>query len=95
MRRRNVLPSAVALLASLGAQGLLADDIRIVNANIVTMDDENPTADTLLIGGNRIVSVGAEVADGAAQTQSTAGAITVIDAQGAIVIPGLIDQHLH
>ena len=95
MRRWNVQTSAVALVASLGGQGLLADDIRIVNANIVTMDDENPTADSLLIGGNRIVSVGAEVADGAAQAQSTEGAITVIDAQGAIVIPGLIDQHLH
>ena len=75
--------------------GLYADDIRIVNANVVTMDDENPTADTLLIGGNRIVSVGADAADGADQAESTDGGITVIDARGAVVIPGLIDQHLH
>ncbi len=95
MGPQKVLIAAVALLTVLCAQGLYADDIRIVNANVVTMDDENPTADTLLIGGNRIVSVGADAADGADQAESTDGGITVIDARGAIVIPGLIDQHLH
>lgn len=95
MGPQKVLIAAVALLTVLCAQGLYADDIRIVNANVVTMDDENPTADTLLIEGNRIVSVGIDAADGADQAESTDDGITVIDARGAVVIPGLIDQHLH
>ena len=95
MNRLNRLTAALAVLIIVSPHGLYADDIRIVNANVVTMDDDNPTADTLLIGGNRIVSVGANAADGAEQAESTDGGITVIDARGAVVIPGLIDQHLH
>lgn len=94
MGPQKVLITAVALLTVLCAQGLYADDIRIVNANVVTMDDDNSTADSLLIGGNRIVSVGADAADGTDQAESTDDRIT-IDARGAVVIPGLIDQHLH
>ena len=95
MGPQRVLITAVTLLTVLCAQGLYADDIRIVNANVVTMDDDNPTADSLLIEGNRIVSVGIDAADGADQAESTDDGITVIDARGAVVIPGLIDQHLH
>lgn len=95
MNRLNRLTAALAVLIIVSPQGLYADDIRIVNANVVTMDDDNPTADSLLIGGNRIVSVGANAADGAEQAESTDGGITVIDARRAVVIPGLIDQHLH
>lgn len=95
MNRLNRLTAALAVLIIVSPQGLYADDIRIVNANVVTMDDDNPTADSLLIGGNRIVSVGANAADGAQQAESTDGGITVIDARRAVVIPGLIDQHLH
>ncbi len=95
MNRLNRLTAALAVLIIVSPHGLYADDIRIVNANVVTMDDDNPTADTLLIGGNRIVSVGANAADGAEQAESSDGGITVIDARGAVVIPGLIDQHLH
>ena len=45
------LAIACAVFFSLAAH---ADDIRIVNANILTMDDDNPTASSLLIRGNRI-----------------------------------------
>ena len=95
MRSPKELTAAVALLTMFGMQALHADDIRIVNANIITMDDDNPTANTLLIGGNRIVSVGANEADGAEPAGTTGEGITVIDARGAVVLPGLIDQHLH
>ena len=68
-----------------------ADEIKIINAQIITMDQINPTASTLLISGNRIVGLGDE---GFAQDQGR-NTVTVIDVKGAIVIPGLIDQHLH
>jgi predicted amidohydrolase YtcJ len=67
-----------------------ADDIAIVNARIVTMDDANPTASTLVISENRIVAV-----DDRDASEIEDQSMTVIDAQNAIVIPGLIDQHLH
>ena len=67
-----------------------ADEIAIINARIVTMDDANPEASTLLISGNRIVA-----ADNRSASDISDQATTVIDAQDAVVIPGIIDQHLH
>jgi predicted amidohydrolase YtcJ len=86
---RLKLPLAVFLV--LAAHSAAADDIRIINANIVTMDVGNPSATTLLIRDNRVVSVGNDAAD----DDSSDGILSVIDAQGAMVIPGIIDQHLH
>jgi cytosine/adenosine deaminase-related metal-dependent hydrolase len=88
--KTKLISAAAALLAfTLGTAS--ADDIRIINANIITMDDSNPSASTMLISGNRIVAVGEEgVGGGYAE-----GQFTVIDAGGAVVLPGIIDQHLH
>ena len=49
---------AFAVLLAFTAGSVNADDIQIINANIITMDGENSTASTLVISGNRIVSVG-------------------------------------
>lgn len=84
------MPVIIALFALIAGRAN-ADDIAIINARIVTMDDENPTASTLLISGNRIVSVGSS----RTEAFDDRGALTVIDAGGAVVIPGIIDQHLH
>ena len=75
----------------LAVAGVHADDIRIIDANLITMDDANPTADTMLIRGNRIVSVGVASAGDGGDPEG----VTVIDAGGAVVIPGIVDQHLH
>ena len=45
----------------------------------------------LLIAENRIVAVGQDAPDGGGDDDG----LTVIDAAGAVVIPGIIDQHLH
>ena len=42
MTRLGLVAAVVPVLA---APGLRADDIRIVNANIITMGDANPAAD--------------------------------------------------
>jgi predicted amidohydrolase YtcJ len=87
----QILIRATVVLLVFGTGRVGADDIAIINARIVTMDDDNPTASVLFISGNRIVSVGSNgvvVADDRDD-------ITVIDARGAVVIPGIIDQHLH
>ncbi len=86
---RTTLPLAAVLV--LATHSASADDIRIINASIVTMDEANPSATSLLIRDNRIVAVG----DDAPDNDSSEAGISVIDAQGAVVIPGIIDQHLH
>lgn len=74
----NDVPRSKLSLAAflvLAAQGSNADDIRIINANKVTMDDASASASTLLIRENRIVSVSDEAPD----SDAAGGDITVID----------------
>ena len=83
--------AAIGLISGLNSSLVLADDIRIVNAHIVTMDDDNPVASSMVISDNRIVSVGNRgTRNGYGQSRTT-----VINARGAVVIPGIIDEHLH
>ena len=58
---------------------------------ILTMDAQSSTAQSIAIGGNRILALGSD-ADMAALAD---GATRVIDLKGATVIPGLRDSHLH
>ena len=91
MNRSGKFAAAAVALSMVAAAGVHADDIRIINASLITMDDANPTADTILIRGNRIVSVGVASAGDGGDPEG----VTVIDAGGAVAIPGIIDQHLH
>lgn len=66
-------------------------DIIITNGKIVTMDDTSPRADSIAIGGNRILAVGAE-----ADVMICAGQKTRhVDAKGATVLPGFNESHAH
>jgi len=73
-----------------GAQGLTADLV-ITNANVRTMDKQRPAAEAVAILGNRIIAVGSS-----AEIRHLAGSRTrVIDARGALVLPGFNDSHVH
>lgn len=73
-----------------GAQKFEADLV-IVNANVRTMDAKQPTAQAVAVYGKRIVAVGTTEEMG-----RLAGARTrVIDAKGALVLPGFNDSHVH
>ncbi|MCH8963072.1 MAG: PD40 domain-containing protein, partial [Bacteroidetes bacterium] len=62
--------------------------IAFVGARLITMNgDEVIENGTLVVEGNRIVAVGADV--------SVPAGATVIDVQGKTIIPGLIDAHAH
>jgi len=86
---------AACLLAAtfhtrVGAQNLMADLI-IVNAAIHTMDRQRPRAEAVAIYGNRIAAVGTS-----AEIRKFAGGQTrIIDAGGALLLPGFNDSHVH
>lgn len=66
-------------------------DLVIVNANVHTMDAKQPLAEAVAIYGNRIAAVGTN-----AEIRRMAGVRTrVIDAKGALVLPGFNDSHVH
>jgi predicted amidohydrolase YtcJ len=66
-------------------------DILLVNGRIVTLDDALSIKEALAISGDRIVATGSSD-----QMRKLAGADNVIiDLGGRMVIPGLIDSHIH
>jgi hypothetical protein len=78
------LPSAVLAQTE-------AADLVLENGKIVTVDERFRIAEAVAISGERIVAVGtnAEAAARAAPSART------IDLEGATVLPGLIDNHIH
>lgn len=62
-------------------------DLLVTNANILTMDDNQPTASRLGVLGGRIVAVGDEAADLIAQR--------TVDLAGRTLVPGFHDAHNH
>jgi predicted amidohydrolase YtcJ len=69
----------------------LAADLIIINANVRTMDRNQPNASAIAILGNRIVAVGSND-----YINQLAGSSTkVIDARGQLVLPGFNDAHVH
>ncbi|HEX8284729.1 MAG TPA: amidohydrolase [Pyrinomonadaceae bacterium] len=66
-------------------------DLVVVNANVRTMDSKTATAEAVAVFGDRIVAVGTN-----AEVRALAGPGTrVVDAGGALVLPGFNDAHVH
>lgn len=66
-------------------------DIIIRNARILTMDEDQPKAAAIAIGGNRILAVGSNADIEAMAVPET----LIIDASGASVLPGINEAHMH
>jgi predicted amidohydrolase YtcJ len=64
-------------------------DLIVRGARIYTVNPAQPTASALAVKDGRILAVGDNL------QQHVGPATKVIDAQGATVIPGLIDSHVH
>ena len=73
------------------AQSKPAADLIITNAKIWTVDAAHPTAETVAVLGERIVSVGSRSDVDAWRGPST----KVIDAGGKLLLPGFNDAHVH
>ncbi|HEX8458886.1 MAG TPA: amidohydrolase [Pyrinomonadaceae bacterium] len=85
-----VAASLLATAPGARAQSLMVDLV-VVNANVRTMDKAHPVAEAVAVYGNRIAAVGTN-----AEVRKLAGARTrVIDARGALVLPGFNDAHVH
>jgi len=68
-----------------------AADIILKNANVITMDPRQPTAELVAIKGDSILLVADEE-----EVESVTGAGTkTIDCQGKTVVPGFNDAHCH
>ncbi|MDQ3908100.1 MAG: amidohydrolase [Acidobacteriota bacterium] len=98
MKIRSLVAASLALLCAsavsfntrMEAQDVSADLV-IVNANVRTLEKSQPNAEAVAILGNKIVAVGPS-----AEIRKLVGARTrVIDAHGALVMPGFNDAHVH
>ncbi|MGL4512660.1 MAG: amidohydrolase [Lacipirellulaceae bacterium] len=66
-------------------------DLVVVNATVLTMDDERPEATALAVRDERFVLVGTDE-----EARRLVGPATeVVDASGRCVVPGFNDAHIH
>ncbi|MHC4725407.1 MAG: hypothetical protein ACYS9V_14395, partial [Planctomycetota bacterium] len=88
---RAVLLCAVfAFLSQAGAKEFYADLV-VVNANVITVDHEDPRAEAFAVKNDKFIAVGTNF-----QIKKLLGEDTIVlDAEGKTVTPGFIDAHLH
>ena len=85
-----ILCVVIALFSQAKAKEFCADLVT-VNANVITVDDENPRAEAFAVKSTKFIAVGTNP-----QIKKLIGEDTIVlDAKGKIVIPGFIDAHLH
>ena len=65
-------------------------DLALVNGNLLTMEDAQPTAEAALVRNGRIARIGTS-----SEIRQSAGDAHVFDCDGRTVVPGLIDGHAH
>ncbi|TPJ59804.1 MULTISPECIES: amidohydrolase [unclassified Mesorhizobium] len=66
-------------------------DLIVINGRVLTMDDDNPTAEAVAVKDGAIVALGSQ----ASIEEFKGPATRVIDARGGSVIPGFIEAHMH
>ena len=92
---KRILPLAAALAAcALPISAFAATacaDLVVADANVRTLDADQPRASALAVIGSRIVAVGDEADVRALACDST----RVIEAGGRLVLPGFNDSHVH
>ncbi len=64
--------------------------LAVVNARVWTGDPRRAWADAIAVRGERIAVVGSS-----AEVRKLAGSATLIDAKGAMLVPGFNDAHVH
>ncbi len=96
MNRNRLLPAfVIAALAGCGGgdveDAFPSADLLLVNADVITVDDDVPSAEAIAIAGDRILAVGAS-----SEIMRYRGDDTeIIDLDGQMVMPGFIEGHGH
>jgi predicted amidohydrolase YtcJ len=67
-------------------------DLVVLNAKIVTVDNDHPRAQAIAVVGEEIVAV---ATDSAIRKYIREGVTRVIDAEGRLMVPGFNDAHAH
>ncbi len=91
VRLGSVVLSFLLLCLPTGCAAPEAADLVLVNGKVVTVDDAMPEAQAIAIVGDRIAAVGTD----AEIRERIASHTEVIDLDGRLAIPGLIDSHAH
>ena len=94
MKPAALIVAVLCFCLSAAVSTSLADppiSMAITNARVWTGNPDQPQARTILISGERIVRVG----DDTLLDKVPKGSVTIIDAGGRRVIPGLVDCHTH
>jgi predicted amidohydrolase YtcJ len=92
------IPVQSSALAAVGAEdsgggaSTATADLVIRNAEVVTVDKDNPRAEAVAFKGERIVAV---TSDEAIRPYIRESVTEVIDARGGLVVPGFNDAHIH
>jgi predicted amidohydrolase YtcJ len=81
----------ICLLLTLIPSFAFAADTIVINANVITVDKDHPTAQAFAIDNGRFTAVGTNAEILKFKTAST----RVIDLKGETVTPGFNDVHLH
>lgn len=85
------LPSTAALAAAAPTDTQSAPDYVVLNARVLTIDNNMPRAEAFAVKGDRFVAVGT-----ASDIRNLASSRTeIIDAEGMTITPGFIDAHSH
>lgn len=93
--KRSLFPALLLVftcvfLSQAAAEEFYADLV-VVNANVITVDEENSHVEAFAVKNDRFIAVGTK-----SQINKLIGnATTVIDVEGKTVAPGFIDAHLH
>lgn len=85
------LPSTAALAAAAPTDTQSAPDYVVLNARVLTIDNNMPRAEAFAVKGDRFVAVGTT-----SDIRNLASSRTeIIDAEGMTITPGFIDAHSH
>lgn len=92
MKRLLFLLSLITFIMSASCGKNEKADLVIINGKILTIDDDNPMAESIAVRGESIVAVGTtkQIRSFIEEERTT-----VIDAGGKLVIPGFNDAHVH
>lgn len=85
---KKVVPAHHAATQSTGSTGSTAD--LLVLGNIVTNNPAQPTAEAMAISGGKIIGIGSQ-----SEVEGLVNASTKTLKPGGMILPGLIDPHMH